>query len=449
MTDQFKKFFSKKKSDFKFKKAGPGYKLTDTTSSTSAVKKEPPRVEKRGEQTDAEKAAAAAALARLGGSTKQSGLLKTSHNSIIAQARKQLEQERQEEQARNQQPASPGLERRDPVVTTLEAAPVLAANGVYFKCPLIGEEILSREEWIERIREFLMSSLEDESESGLTACLMIRSLNTECDKVNQCVETIIKYLKNILDHPSEEKYQKIRLSNKIFQERVSTIEGSMEFLRAAGFKESEIEGEKYLVYNAGSGAMELDVLIDALGSCEPISLELDRNTRVLNAASALATSSVSLPRDFFQRSKDEIKREATERAEQVQLELSLRTKAMRARDEELKRDVRHYKYCIVRVKFPDSLILQGTFSVSESYSAVLEFVRECIYSSLSGFTLSCPGYKLGEADESKSLLELHLVPAAIFYFNCGAATLGAGRPIVSEAESLYLKPEVTVLLSDQ
>ncbi|KAL1448941.1 hypothetical protein WDU94_000190 [Cyamophila willieti] len=149
MADQIKKFFNKKKSDLKFKKAGPGYKLSDNSASGSNVGRG--RVEvvhrvERGEQTEAEKAAAAAALARFGGGSSQP-MVNRSHLSIQAQARKQIEQERQEELAAAQALArgSPGLERRaEPVVTTLEAAPVLAVNGVYFKCPLIGEEVLSK-----------------------------------------------------------------------------------------------------------------------------------------------------------------------------------------------------------------------------------------------------------------------------------------------------------------
>jgi hypothetical protein len=44
--------------------------------------------------------------------------------------------------------------------------------------------VLSKEDWMEKIREFLYASLEDEQEAGLTACLIIRTLNSESDKVS-------------------------------------------------------------------------------------------------------------------------------------------------------------------------------------------------------------------------------------------------------------------------
>ena len=41
---------------------------------------------------------------------------------------------------------------------------------------------------------------------------------------------------NIVQNPSEEKYQKIRINNKVYQERVAPLEGVQQFLRAAGFQ---------------------------------------------------------------------------------------------------------------------------------------------------------------------------------------------------------------------
>lgn len=40
----------------------------------------------------------------------------------------------------------------------------------------------------------------------------------------------------MLQHPDEEKYRKIKLSNAAFQARVGSLEGSVEFLNLVGFK---------------------------------------------------------------------------------------------------------------------------------------------------------------------------------------------------------------------
>lgn len=67
MADKIKKFFQKKKADAKFKLAGPGHKLTESTisnQSSSSLKKEAPVVKRSG-LSEESKVAAEAALARL------------------------------------------------------------------------------------------------------------------------------------------------------------------------------------------------------------------------------------------------------------------------------------------------------------------------------------------------------------------------------------------------
>jgi len=55
-------------------------------------------------------------------------------------------------------------------------------------------------------------------------------------QVGQCVDTLCKYLENIIQNPAEEKFQKIRMSNRVYQDRVAPLEGTQDFLVAAGFK---------------------------------------------------------------------------------------------------------------------------------------------------------------------------------------------------------------------
>jgi UBX domain-containing protein 6 len=48
-----------------------------------------------------------------------------------------------------------------------------------------GPDILSREEWNKKIKEFLYEQLEEER--GLTACLIIHTCNKNREKVYLCV----------------------------------------------------------------------------------------------------------------------------------------------------------------------------------------------------------------------------------------------------------------------
>lgn len=62
---------------------------------------------------------------------------------------------------------------------------------MYFKCPMVSAEILTKDEWKGKIKEFLYDQLEEER--GLTACLIIQSCNSNRDKVRDN-----KYMKSII-----------------------------------------------------------------------------------------------------------------------------------------------------------------------------------------------------------------------------------------------------------
>ena len=72
---------------------------------------------------------------------------------------------------------------------------------------------------------------------------------------------------------------------------------------------------------------------------------------------------------------------------------------------------------IHRVRFPDGWILQGTFSVYEPVSEVLNFVMDNLQSPLPYLLVdSATGARLGQEDSEQSLLDLGLVPASLLNF---------------------------------
>ena len=67
----------------------------------------------------------------------------------------------------------------------LEGPAMLGCEGVFYKCPAIldADTVLSRSDMQKRIRDFLYEQLNTE-DRGLTACLIIHTLNKDSDKVN-------------------------------------------------------------------------------------------------------------------------------------------------------------------------------------------------------------------------------------------------------------------------
>jgi hypothetical protein len=58
----------------------------------------------------------------------------------------------------------------------------LASGGIMYKCPLIGDQVLPKEEMREAIRTFLYTQVDEEP--GLTSCLIIHTLTKDVEKVS-------------------------------------------------------------------------------------------------------------------------------------------------------------------------------------------------------------------------------------------------------------------------
>ncbi|KAL3285512.1 hypothetical protein HHI36_000043 [Cryptolaemus montrouzieri] len=433
MAEKIKKFFAKKKQDAKFKLAGPGRKLNESVdnSSSSVTKPKGGGSTKRIEPTGATRQAAEAALLRLSGQKKDRAF-NTSLATIQAQVRKELE----EEKKAAIKDATPHTSNT-PV--HLEASPHLAVNGVYFRCPFISEDILTKEEWRARIKEFLFEQLEEER--GLTACLIIYSCNFNRTKVKDCVDVLVRYLDNIMGNPDETKFHKIRCSNATFRDKVLPVLGATELLYAAGFRQQKLDHngveEDFWVFSPENieGMHILELLREAVKSENRVELELDRNIQVLSPGEALRR--IELPLEFYAISPEEIKREQQAKSDALEKQLQLRTKAMREKEE--LREIRKYKFALIRIRFPDGLYLQGTFSVYEKFSEVLEFVQSNLDLELP-FVLAAPtGHKFEEPDNEQTLLQLKLVPATILNFQWEA---NIANSIPSTESMSYLKPEV-------
>ncbi|KAH8371600.1 hypothetical protein KR093_008144 [Drosophila rubida] len=439
---KIKRFFSKKKEEAAFKLRigggmGEGHKLNapkqEAPSTSSRRKMDVYVPPKRHELSNEARAAANAALSRI--DRKDSRDFNTSLAAIKAQAKRELEAERrQKEELANSTSAS-----SVPSGSNAAAAENknLACQGVFFRCPLIGEDVLSKKAWKAKIKEFLYQQLE--SERGLTACLIIQNCNVK-EKADDCIATLIKYLENIIKNPDEEKFCKIRMSNKIFSEKVRYVDGALDVLYAAGFSEVQIDEEPFLLWTneQTEEGLDLAMLVEALKNSEPIQLELDRNIKVLLPSQARR---VVLPDDFYRISPEEIKREQQLRAEAIESSQILKTKAMRDREEQ--RNLRMYRYSLIRVKFPNGLYIQGTFNVYEKIADVFEFVQSCLADESLEFNLVATSEgKFNEEDMEKTLYDCKLIPNVLLLFTVPTIP----TPVAVDVN--FLKEELLMLVQE-
>ncbi|XP_042748060.1 UBX domain-containing protein 6 isoform X2 [Lagopus leucura] len=403
-----RKFFQEIKSDLKFRSAGPGQKLSEP----ARVPKEKPKAETapkpRQRPTDEAQMAAAAALARM--ELKPKAKPPSSQGAIKNQVRKELMAE--------------------------------AAARVYFICPLTSA-VVRKDEKEKHIREAIQSYF---SVDPVAASIMeIHTFNKDREKVRVGVETMAKYLDNIYLHPEEEKYQKIKLQNKVFQERINCLEGIHRFFQSVGFetKTLPVPGqdttEEYYVLKEEmlTKLEDLKDYKEQLLSCGPLRLQLDRQLCVFKPSAEAAR--FELPNDFYNLTAEEIKREQRLRTEAVEKASMLRTRAMREKEEQ--REMRKYNYTLLRVRFPDGYLLQGTFYAREPVSVLYSFVREALRDNWLPFELLGPG-GLKLTEENLAFNECGLVPSALLTLAWDAAVMSDIEASGQEQPASALKPEL-------
>ncbi|VDN90208.1 unnamed protein product [Brugia pahangi] len=463
--DRLKKFLTEKKVNKNFKKAGAGYRLTDDSS--SAVTTQPVTAQQQTSQmVPAERIATAdiaaqAAYKRMNlGATQES----LTQRNIRMRALKEMEKEKKEREGCANDKMD--VEIRTHVIDEREFEHSAAVSGVYFTCDLLGDDlqltknevslfsiikifavhrifctvamgasILSWKRWStflkyslqiglrslqmrKKVEIFLRTQLADDPLVAST--LMIFSLNGP-DKRQNASETIQKYLKNLIESPDESKYHRIRINNKIFQERVSCANGGKEFLMACGFEEKDLinneQQEPFLVIpdNKAMDTYSLIQALEILQTGQAVPLKLSRNAAVYKLEANQVITNPQLPRDFFDLDVAEIKREQQRREVDVEKFATLRTREMREKDE-LMRSYR-YNYTLIRIRFPNRFLLQGTFGCHEPFSAVHNFVEEHLAPiEPMLFVLKDPVSGKVISDDTKTLNELNLLPAAVLHF---------------------------------
>ncbi|XP_036898493.1 UBX domain-containing protein 6 isoform X2 [Sturnira hondurensis] len=387
--------------------------------------------------TDEAQMAAAAALARLEQKQPRARGPASSQDSTRNQARKELQVEA------TVSGSSKALGTNMVPEPKEEGLTPLAVPGVYFTCPLTGAT-LRKDQRDSRIKEAILSHF---SVDPVAASIMkIHTFNKDQDKVKLGVDTIAKYLDNIHLHPEEEKYRKIKLQNKVFQERINCLEGTHEFFEAIGFQKALLpvpdqEGpEEFYVLSEAALAQpqSLEKHKEQLLCAEPVRATLARQRRVFRP-SPLA-SQFDLPSDFFNLTAEEIKREQRFKSEAVERLSMLRTKAMREKEEQ--REMRKYTYTLLRIRLPDGCLLQGTFYARERVAALYSFVREALESDWLPFELLASGGQKLSEDENLPFNECGLVPSALLTFSWDSAVLEDIKAAGAEPDSSILKPEL-------
>ncbi|TNN66764.1 UBX domain-containing protein 6 [Liparis tanakae] len=397
-----KKFFDDFKKDVKFKSAGPGKKLTEEANSAKpeVVQSSSGARHNRHAPTKGSQMAGAAALARIEQHPRPK--VQTSQDAIRNQVKRELEAAALAEKEKEEAAEGPKVPVRDPAG--------LSVSGVYFTCPLTGATVTKSEREVHIKEAILMRFEEDAVEASV---MMVHTFNKDREKVKAAVEIISKYIENICKNPAEEKYRKIKLSNKVYQEKVRSVEGTREFLEALSFTsimlpvEGQEEDEEFLILleHSADGLELMKERRDRLQRGEPVRAQLDRQPQAFRPSSH--GQRFELPVEFYNLTADELKKEQQQRSELVDKSAMMRTKAMREKEEQ--RERRKYNYTLLRIRLPDGSLLQGTFYAWDRMPVLFAFVRDSLVDGWQPFELIAPGAQKLTETEEVALAECNLV----------------------------------------
>ncbi|KAI5066000.1 hypothetical protein GOP47_0018624 [Adiantum capillus-veneris] len=317
-----------------------------------------------------------------------------------------------------------------------------------YQCPVCGRWWKSEKEVNAHIDECLSqstsTSIDNVSESDTKPDdNLIKDLLGVFLSGGPCSETIdvfLRILRNIVRSPELEKYRKIRLSNPKIHDTVGMALGGVELLEAVGFTYQTEEEEIWAVMDPPSmdkiNAMQ--VVITQLEKCgsgsskekissnekAPVQRKVDRQVRVFYASPENLAAKMELPDSFFQLSASELRQEAAARKKKLEDSQLLISKV--SRDRIATANKRKYKAAIIRIQFPDGVVLQGMFLPWEPTTAIYEFVSNSLRDPSIQFTLVAPGLSRKQAIPAfaegpakiPTLEEADLVPAVLVKFQC-------------------------------
>ncbi|WVZ64901.1 hypothetical protein U9M48_014351 [Paspalum notatum var. saurae] len=262
------------------------------------------------------------------------------------------------------------------------------------------------------------------------------------------VEVVKRLLGNLLREPGNEKFRRVRLGNPRIKEAVADREGGLDLLEAVGFRVGDEGGELFAVMDEVPGDARLSgirravlLLERAHPSAPPAKVEdeakesgssvvdgqeevktIDRQVRVFFSVTGSSVTTNDVPDSFYNRSGEEIRNEAKMRRERLEQSRLLIPKSYKEKQALAVRQ--KYKQAVIRVQFPDRVILQGVFLPGEATGSLYEFVASALKQPGLEFELICPAvpkprvvpHSPKPGERARTLQEEDLVPSALLKF---------------------------------
>ncbi|XP_020083507.1 plant UBX domain-containing protein 2, partial [Ananas comosus] len=336
---------------------------------------------------------------------------------------------------------SHGFNPFDPLISS--SASRRPANGAsslaLFECPVCARPFPSEAD----VSAHVDSCLTQEPPSSPVAARVAAFLSAAPPPPEGSVEVVRKLLGNVVREPGNDKFRRIRMGNPKIREAVADVGGGVDLLECVGFRIGEEDGEIWATMGVPAEE-QVAVIREALSlldrgrnseessksqatsdvaaerSTEP--RKIDRRVRVFFCLPESVPADSDLPDSFYNLSVGEVKREADMRKKRLEESRLLIPKSYKEKQALAAR--KKFKRTVVRIQFPDGVILQGVFLPWEPTSVLYEFVSSSLKEPSLEFELLRPAIPKLRAiprfprpgDKAPTLEDEDLVPSALLKF---------------------------------
>lgn len=324
-----------------------------------------------------------------------------------------------------------------------------------FECPICAASFGSEEEVTQHVESCIDGDKADAGASGSSENgVDLRSQLEACvasflsaKPSDGSLDVVLRLFRNIVKEPENAKFRKIRMSNPKIREAVGDVAGGVELLEIAGFELREEGGEMWAVMDVPKEE-QIGVIRKAVALLEPRKLQeaasvdkppspasaesekeevtepkmIDRQIRVFFSVPESVAAKIELPDSFYKLSLDEVKREADLRKKKIEESKLLIPKSLKEKQAQAAR--KRYTKTVIRVQFPDGVVLQAFFSPRETTTALYEFVSSALKEPSLQFELLDPvmvrkrviPHFPAAGQKATTLGEEGLVPSALIKF---------------------------------
>ncbi|XP_069124514.1 tether containing UBX domain for GLUT4-like [Argopecten irradians] len=130
--------------------------------------------------------------------------------------------------------------------------------------------------------------------------------------------------------------------------------------------------------------------------------------------SSMTSSTQEISDEFFEVTEKDLRKMMIDLQKKTESDQMLMTQSMR----EMKQEEKYSKYqrVVIRIQFPDKLVVQGLFRPKETVFQVNKFVKSLLEDQKTPFYLYTSPPKCVLKDNTKTLILANLVPATLMYF---------------------------------